>query len=266
MIIAESDIDFLIQLGLTRTQAKVYLMLLKLEPAKARTIYKNTDVPRPEVYRSLDALQKLGLVEREISTPFMFHAPPLELCIQILMARREQEHREFQDRAKLFLRKMHSTKRPRPQKSEHRLLMIEGIKRIEMLLRSQHQGARKEVQIITTSNRWLRILHFCLVDYIDALERGVNYRVFVEDTQEQIKFNKDISNLKANSNFELKVGRNPLKSNLAVFDQREATINFFPSKSLNESPLIVTNHPSFVQMCQDHFSLIWNKIETSSQI
>ena len=257
IVLAESEIDFLIQLGLTKTQAKVYLTLLRLDPAKARTIYKNTNVPRPEVYRSLDELQKLGLVEREIAKPFVFHTPPLELCIQILMAKRNQEHREFQNKAKEFLQKIQAAKKPRTENHEYKILMIEGIKRIEMLVKRQHQGARKEVNVVTTSTRWLHIMHFCFEDYIAALERGVNYRVFVQDTQEHLKNKKDVQKLMLYSNFELKVGREPLKTNMAVFDQIEVTINFFPSEPLNKSPLIVTCHPSFILMAQDHFDKVW---------
>ena len=258
IVLAESDIDFLIQLGLTKTQAKVYLTLLRLDAAKARTIYKNTNVPRPEVYRSLDELQKLGLVEKEITKPFVFHTPPLELCIQILMAKRNQEHREFQNKAKDFLQKIQAAKKPRPKNNEYKIFVIEGIKRIEILVKRQHQSARKEVNVLTTSNRWLRIMQFCVGDYIEALKRGVNYRVFVQDTQEHLKDKKDVHMLMSYSNFELKVGKEPLKTNMAIFDQIEATINFFPSQPLNKSPLIVTCHPSFIQMCQDHFNAIWN--------
>ena len=123
------------QLGLTKTQARVYLVLLKLDSSNARTIYKNTDVPRPEVYRSLDELQKLGLVEREVSKPIVFQTPPLELCIQILMDKREREHREFHHRAKEFLRKIQASKKPRRQKNEYTLSIIEGIKRIEAFVK-----------------------------------------------------------------------------------------------------------------------------------
>jgi hypothetical protein len=41
-------------------------------------------------------------------------------------------------------------------------------------------------------------------------------------------------------------------------DQKEATLNFFPSKSLGESSIMWTNHPSFISMCQDHFDKVWH--------
>lgn len=256
----ESDIGFLMQLGLTKTQAKVYLTLLKLDVANARTLYKNTDVPRPEIYRSLDELQKMGLVEKEISTPLKFHAPPLELCIQILMAKREQKYKEFKIEAREFLRKIKKIKQPQSKKRVYDLFMITGMQRIEQLITKQHSNVKKEVDILTTSTRWLRILEFCSEYYFKALERGVNYHVFVEDANNQIRYNEDACKLISNPNFHLKVGKSPLKTNLAIFDQTEATVNFFPSQPLKKSPLIVIRHPSFIQMCQDHFHMVWNKV------
>jgi hypothetical protein len=63
--------------------------------------------------------------------------------------------------------------------------------------------------------------------------------------------------LMAKPRFEMRLSRTRLKTNAAIFDQKEATFNFFPSESLLESPVIWTNHPSFISMCQDHFEKIW---------
>jgi sugar-specific transcriptional regulator TrmB len=253
------DVDFLLKVGLTKTQAKVYLALLKLGTAKARALFKYTNVARPEIYRALDELQKLGLVEKEINTPYLFRTPPLDLCLQILMAQQDKQYKELQERGKFFLQKIQHTEQKKSHKSEYTLIMVEGKKRLEQYIRLQHQKARDKVEILSTSNRWLQILEFCLEDYFSGLARGVTYRVFIEDSQDQIRSNSKVSKLMSKSGFTLKVGQEPLTTNLAIFDQNEATINFFPSRPLSKSPIIITNHPSFIQMCQDHFNAIWNK-------
>ncbi len=65
MFLEEESIGLLTQLGFNITQAKLYLALSKLGEADARTLSKEANVPRPEVYRTLDELQKKGLVEKE---------------------------------------------------------------------------------------------------------------------------------------------------------------------------------------------------------
>ena len=47
----------------------------------------------------------------------------------------------------------------------------------------------------------------------------------------------------------------------AIFDNKEATISYFPSKPLGASPILLTNHQSFVSMARDHFEAIWKKAE-----
>jgi hypothetical protein len=89
------------------------------------------------------------------------------------------------------------------------------------------------------------------------LARKVHYRILVGETEGKAVFPDEVKTLLSDPNLELKVARTPLINNLAIFDGEEATFNFFPSKSLKESPIIWTNHPSFVAMAQDHFSKIW---------
>ena len=77
-----------------------------------------------------------------------------------------------------------------------------------------------------------------------AVNREVNYRVVLESP-----------------GFELRLSRGPLATNAAIFDDKEVTINFFQGKPIGESPIIWTNHPSFIQMCKDHFKQIWKSAQ-----
>ena len=79
----------------------------------------------------------------------------------------------------------------------------------------------------------------------------------IEAPSSEIRLQESIQALLAKPNLELKISRSPLKTNAAVFDQKDATINFCPSESLADSSLLWTNHPSFISMCHDHFKAIW---------
>jgi hypothetical protein len=114
------------------------------------------------------------------------------------------------------------------------------------------------VDILSTRSRWSQILDCCLENYLKALERQVRYRVVVEKPEGKITFSEKIQALLVKPTFELRLSQGPLNINAAIFDENEATINFFRGKSLAESPIVWTNHPSFIEMCQDHFNKIWN--------
>jgi sugar-specific transcriptional regulator TrmB len=252
---------FLTQLGFTITQAKLYLALLKLEEADARTLSKEANVPRPEVYRILNELQEKGLVEKEITTPYRFKAASIECGMQILMNRKVQQCKELQEKMREFLRKNRSWPNETSQKQEYKLVMIEGKERLLQVIKGEHANVQQSVEILSTMNRWLQIIASCFEDYENALARKVKYRVVIEKPKGEIDFPENVKALLAEPSFELRLNRAPLKTNAGIFDQKEATINFFPSKPLAEAPIIWTNHPSFISMCQDHFENIW-KVST----
>lgn len=168
-----------------------------------------------------------------------------------------QQYKEIQEKTKEFLRKIQSCPIETPQEQEYRLIMVEGRERVLQIMKVEHDNVRQSVDILSTLTRWLQILNSCFENYEKALARKVKYRVVIEKPRGEIGFPENVRALLAEPGFELRLSHAPLKTNAAIFDQKEATINFFPSKSLLESPIIWTNHPSFISMCQDHFKAIW---------
>jgi sugar-specific transcriptional regulator TrmB len=257
VFIEGDQIQLLTDMGFTKTQAKIYLALLKLEEADGRTLSNKTNVARPEVYRTLNELQRKGLVEKEITTPYKFKTAPAELGLQILIDQKIQQCKEIQLNAKNFIQKLKTDDKKQSLKPKHRLIMVEGRQRLMQIIKKQHSSARRNVNILTTLPRWLQILHFCFENYEKGLDRGVRYQVILEAQEDEIASHENVQALLRRQNFELRLAGSPLQTNAAIFDDNEVTVNFFPSQSLAESPLIWTNHPSFISMCQDHFEKIW---------
>lgn len=257
MFIEEDAIQHLIDIGFTKTQAKLYLMLLKLEDADGRTLSEKTSIPRPEVYRAIGELEKKGLVEREISSPYRFKATPLDLGLEILISQRTLQLQEIEKKTKEVFQKLKSETNNKVPKHQHKLIKIEGKQRLMQIIQVQHDGAQRSVDILSTLARWLQILHFCFENYAKALDRGVKYRVVLDALESEVEGHENIQALLKKRNFNLRLSQSPLQTNAAIFDQKEVTVNFFPSESLASSPLIWTNHPSFISMCQDHFETIW---------
>ncbi|HYA78079.1 MAG TPA: helix-turn-helix domain-containing protein, partial [Verrucomicrobiae bacterium] len=83
-------------MGLTNSQAKVYLSLAKLGDATAKEISTITQVARQEVYRVLVGLQKLGLVVKVVSVPSKFKAISTDDAFSILMEHRKKETSELE--------------------------------------------------------------------------------------------------------------------------------------------------------------------------
>ncbi len=259
MTFEEGDMALLFQLGFTKAQANLYLSLLKLGRADVKNLSKNSDVARSAIYRTLGELQKMGLVEKEIALPNKFKATPIEYGLQILMIQRAKEFEHFQAKVKKFLRKAQTFQEDVLEEEEYKFIMIEGKERIIQRLRLQHDSVKSEVNILTTPSRWLQIIDSCSENYEKALERKVNYRIVLEKPEWQIDFPQEVQSFLMRPNFELRFSQGCLRSNAATFDEKEATFTFFPSKALTDSPIIWTNHPSFLSMCNDHFETEWKQ-------
>jgi sugar-specific transcriptional regulator TrmB len=249
--------DFLTELGFTKTQTKIYLTLLKTGNATAKTLSNKANTPRAIVYRTLDELQEMGVVEKEITAPFKFRAVPLRYGLQVLMLRRLQQHKDLQEKAKEFLRNINDYEEEMFEDDDYRFIVFQSKERIIQMMKLQHKNVQRSADIISTWHRLLQIMDCCYEYYSQALARGVKYRIILEKPKKGFDFPRKLHELLATPNFRLRFSRKALKTNAGIFDKKEATLNFYPSKSLKESPIIWTNHPSFLSMCKDHFNNAW---------
>jgi sugar-specific transcriptional regulator TrmB len=257
MIFDEGDMALLCQLGVSKAQADVYLLLLKIGRVDVKTLANNSDVARSAIYRTLGELQKMGLVEKELSLPNKFKATRIEHGLQILMIQKTKEFEQFKAKTAKFLRKAQMFQEDAREDEEYKFIVIEGKERIIQRMRLQHDSVQREVNILTTPNRWIQILEFCLENYERSLKRKVNYRVVLEKPEWQFDFPGEVQSLLEKPNFELRFSHGFLTSNAATFDGKEATLSLLPSKASMDSPIIWTNHSSFLSMCNDHFEKVW---------
>jgi len=97
--------EVLVELGLTGRQARVYLALLKVGEAKAKAIADLSLVNRQEIYRIIDDLQQLGLVQRKVTTPTTFTATPLADVVKGLLAQKTNELNLIRQKTKRLTKK-----------------------------------------------------------------------------------------------------------------------------------------------------------------
>lgn len=258
----EEDTLFLMDIGFTKNQAKLYLSLLKQGKAEGRTLAKLSGAPKSVIYRTLDELQRMGLVEKEITVPSKFKATPLKQGLQIIMNNRLEHYRKNRERTEQFLLRKQNAGQEENEEQEYRLVAYEGKERIRQVIKLQHDKAHISMDILSTLQRWLQIIECCHENYEKALARNVKYRVVIDSQKDKNVFPEEVRKIVANPNFELKIAYNPLDNNLGICDRKEATFNFYPSKTLKESPIIWTNNPSFITMAQDHFEKAWKVART----
>jgi sugar-specific transcriptional regulator TrmB len=257
--------QLLFELGFTKTQANLYLTLLKFGKSDAKTLATLSNVHRTEVYRALEELQKKGLVDKEIDLPIRFVAVPPALGLLNSINKKREEIENTAQKTVDFIKQFGSTPESTDNSQEYSIRVIDGRKRIAQKIKEQHSKVQHTVDIITILPRWLQILDECLENYQKALERGVQYRLIIGLLNDKSDLPKSLDHLVGKPNFKIKPVAATTNINSAVFDQKEATLNYFPCKNLGASPLIVTNHPSLIELTQGYFESIWVK-ENCSQV
>jgi sugar-specific transcriptional regulator TrmB len=86
----EKLVTELVFFGLTENEAKAYLALLQLRQATARAIAKVSSIPRQEIYRVLNRLEKLELIEVVITKPAQFVAVlPRKAVVELIQNQKE---------------------------------------------------------------------------------------------------------------------------------------------------------------------------------
>lgn len=174
-------VQILTQLGLTISQAKVYLALLELKKASGKITAKHSKMARQEVYRVLAELQEKGLVEKIIAIPTEFKPISIEDCLSILIESKKAEISEAQKKATSLLQKFkkkNSHEKAQLQEEDSQFILISE-KRVIKRVRRNIENTQTSLDVITTSDRFKpRIFNFYEVGK-KALERGAKFRLII---------------------------------------------------------------------------------------
>jgi sugar-specific transcriptional regulator TrmB len=99
----ERILKALVSLGLSQTDAQIYIYLATEGPAKARNIINGLTINKRQVYRSLKRLQNKGITIANDERPFEFSAVPFEEVLDLLMEIKKEQAQTLQESKKEFL-------------------------------------------------------------------------------------------------------------------------------------------------------------------
>lgn len=93
----------LVNLGLSETDAQVYIYLATKGPAKARNIIHNLPVTKRQIYRSLKRLQNRNIIIANTERPAEFSALPFEEVLDMLIEMKQEQAQAIKKRRKELL-------------------------------------------------------------------------------------------------------------------------------------------------------------------
>jgi sugar-specific transcriptional regulator TrmB len=253
--ISEEETQLLTKMGLTRSQAYLYLALLKIGKANAATLSRQTKTPRTEIYRILNELQEIGLVEKQLLVPYVYHAIPLKFGAHALMTKKIREYEETQKKIKELLLKIEENKEPSDE-TEPQIIINKGKQRLLQILKKEQNEAKISVDFISTKRRFAQLVGHGYNGWVECLNRGVNHRGIL-DAGFETGVPHNVRALLKNPNIEMRALEKASKTNYAIYDNKEVVFNYTPLKPLKEAMTIWTNHPSLITIFKEHFETLW---------
>ncbi len=107
----ERIFNALVSLGLSQTDARVYIHLATKGPSQARRIINNLSVTKRQVYRSLNRLQNKSIIIANDKRPKEFSALPFETVLVMLIDLKHEQAQDIKKRRKELLSNWRANKK-----------------------------------------------------------------------------------------------------------------------------------------------------------
>jgi sugar-specific transcriptional regulator TrmB len=252
-------VSTLVELGLSKSQAKVYLALFKSNNPNARTISTISGISRPDVYRVLGTLKDAGLVEKIISKPEKFHALSIGELVSTLLERRKRTTEKLHNKA-IRLAQNLEMKQPTEEVEHGRYCLSSGLKPVTRYYLRDLTETQKSKDCVLDRKRLLFVINRYFEHMKEVAKKGVKIR-FITNIPEDKEFAQIIQTLNEVDFCELKFTLKVPRAGIDIFDRR--VVHFISSSSDFENPevLRVTN-ADIVDLAQDFFELKWRSAQT----
>lgn len=253
------DISTLHELGLTITQAKVYLTLAKAGKLTVHEVSNLSGVARPHAYHAMEELEASGLVIRVIDHPGRFLAIPLEECTSTLLQKRMEETAKLRSQTKLL--KQHFKTNLALESSDSTLQFTLISKRHAIYAKAEEmlQNVQERIDFLCLTRRMLAWLSNSLSTVDEVLARKVVFRVIMPRPDPNKDIWKPIKILDDYSNFTLRLIPDEPKFGFSVWDGKEILMTTSPVDSSNPATTLWSNNRGLVDLCEEHFCCLWKK-------
>ena len=255
----------LVELGLEKLAAEIYVFVAKKGPVKARNITFSLKISKQRLYPILKNLQAKGIISATLEHPARFSALPFEKVLDIFIrAKMEEAQRVQQNKAKI-LSDWKSVTISEKDSLPPQFTVIEGRKYVYSKIQQMVQETKQHFSFVTTVPTLARADTFGLFDaaFNHPLKSTVRFRFITELNENNAKVVKCLLQKKPKSEFNLE-GKTPnLELNLCprmVIKDNEETLFFIDSdSSLSQSDDVClwTNCSSLVQAFLTMFEELW---------
>lgn len=248
-------VETLMKLGLTLLQAKIYLTLGKLGKAEVNAISKASSIARPDVYRVIPSLEKIGIVEKLISTPSKYQAVSLKAGFSILFKQSEEKNTELKKTTKSLLNNLQGNDDAIPFKTEDTPFIITNGKQLfRRRLEQSIKASQMSDDFVGSEECFTKLLFYNLPQLKKAMDRGVKIRVLTEKRNQKSTLSM-VQELKKNPLFKMRYTTESAPVCMIICDDKEFNIRIADETV----PSLWSDNPQVLKLAIRYFKSLWNE-------
>ncbi len=245
-------------LGLTFIQAKTYLALIQLGRAKAGEIHKNAGVARQDIYRVLEKLQEIGLIEKIVCSPIEYVPTPLSNGLTMLVERKRTELEETAKKAEKIKENVFIS-----NISDQEVLSQQVIATIEkevlnLKTRRAFEMATQSIEYVCKWKPFIGGTIELLEESRKAFRRGAKGRTVVEHPKNSLVIPKSIRKLIRDNTIEVRIVDSIPFIALGIIDKKEIIFAPLPQRT-TQATTYWSKNLGFVELANNYFETLWNK-------
>ena len=249
----------LTSLGLTPVQARVYLSLVESGPLPISLISRIAMVARPDVYRALSNLQKMGLIERIIRKPLEYRSISMKEGISILLETKTHQYEEVRAEAQILLDTATAERTSKEKLIESpQFVLIPKGRTIINRIKTAIESAEQSIDLVLSWKRFSRGIACTFDESIEiAWAKNVKVRFIIESPLKSKTGEHLIQFCQQKPYCQIRFIPHYPKTIFGIYDKREIFIIVLSKTDLPGSPALWSNNPSLIALVEDHFETLW---------
>ncbi len=253
-------VEVLAGLGLSGRQARVYLATLKLGGGKVQSIAELSGVSRQEIYRLINGLQEIGLIQKNLSNPATYNAAPITDAANMLLQQKTTQLNTLSTQMKQLTKKLNQNGNAAAATFDLKPCFgtifeaDRGKKYRQTLTSTQHS-----IDIVVSWRRFRQLnIHF-ENQLKDALKKTITLNILTQKPPNHHLPKWIRPALSEYPNFSFKIQQPQPSVAVTIFDQNTAAIAFDPNSSLTKGPDLWTTAPAITALCREYFNAVWSQ-------
>lgn len=171
-------------MGLSEEEAMVLKDLYMAGRAKAGDLARSSGLSRINVYRIMERLQQMNIVESSLGRPVIFSAIPPEKAVEKLVQRASDRLKTMQEAKEHVIRELAMFKvgRQKPQAGDAKYRIVQGRQQIYAWIAKMASAAKEEILAYIEREDLMKIYYTGVLEELEEArrKRGVRVRILTD--------------------------------------------------------------------------------------